>query len=49
MHDAHMVQLNAENLFDQRYAVEATKDVSGRYSYAAAAPRSVMATYTYSF
>ena len=49
MMDAHTLQLNVENLFDQRYAVEATKDTRGSYSYSAAAPRSAMVTYTYNF
>lgn len=45
----HSLTLNADNLFDKRYAVEVKKDTSGRVTYMAAAPRSVMLTYRYDF
>jgi iron complex outermembrane receptor protein len=41
--------LLVDNLFDKRYAVEVTKDTSGEKDYTPAAPRSVMARFTYSF
>jgi iron complex outermembrane receptor protein len=45
----HTVQLNVNNVFNKYYAMEATKDVYGNETYKAAAPRSVMLTYTYKF
>jgi len=45
----HSIQLNAYNIFDKHYAAEATKDVYGNETYKAAAPRSVMLTYSYAF
>ncbi len=41
--------LLVDNLFDKRYAVEVTKDTSGEKDFTPAAPRSVMARFTYSF
>lgn len=46
---SHSIQLNVYNLFDKHYAMSAQKDVYGNVSYKAAAPRSVMLTYAYSF
>lgn len=45
----HSIQLNIYNIFDKHYAMSAQKDVYGSVSYKAAAPRSVMLTYSYSF
>ncbi|MCX8087334.1 MAG: TonB-dependent receptor [Rhodocyclaceae bacterium] len=45
----HSLTLNADNLFDKRYAMEVKKDTAGRVTYMAAAPRSVMLTYRYDF
>lgn len=45
----HTIQLNANNIFNKYYAMEATKDVYGNETYKAAAPRSVMLSYTYKF
>jgi len=45
----HNIQLNVNNVFDKFYALEASKDVYGSESYKAAAPRSLMLTYSYSF
>ncbi|OSM07097.1 TonB-dependent receptor [Magnetofaba australis] len=42
----HRFNLNVENLFDKRYAIEATKDSRGTRAYSGAAPRSVMAYWT---
>ena len=51
--DAHRLQLNVNNLFDQRYATEVNKVTSAysgsTYYYTPATPRFAMATYTYSF
>jgi iron complex outermembrane receptor protein len=41
----HSVMLTANNLFDQRYAVEVTKDTAGSKDYYAAEGRLVMLTY----
>lgn len=46
---AHNIQLNVRNLTNEYYAMEATKDANGNIAYKAAAPRSVMLTYTYAF
>ena len=46
------LQLNVNNLFDQRYATEASKVVSGpatTYYYTPASPRFMMLTYSYAF
>ena len=43
------VSLLVDNLFDERYAVEVTKDTSGEKDYSPGAPRSVMARFTYTF
>lgn len=43
------VALNVDNLFDQRYAVEAQKDTSGTKTYVPASPRSFMVRVTYKF
>jgi iron complex outermembrane receptor protein len=45
----HSLSLNADNLFDKHYAAEAKKDTTGRVTYTAAAPRSLMLTYRYDF
>lgn len=45
----HSIQLNAYNIFDKHYASEATKDVYGDEAFKAAAPGSVMLTYSYKF
>ncbi|CDI02787.1 TonB-dependent receptor [Candidatus Competibacter denitrificans Run_A_D11] len=45
----HSVTLNADNLFDQHYAMEVKKDTIGKVTYAAAAPRTLMLTYRYDF
>lgn len=41
--------LLVDNLFDERYAVEVTKDTGGEKNYSPAAPRSVMARVTFKF
>lgn len=41
----HSLTLNVDNLFDQRYAVEAKKSATGSVSYTAGAPLSAMLTY----
>lgn len=46
---AHSLTLNADNLFDKRYAFEVKKDTAGKVTYTAAAPRSLMLTYRYDF
>lgn len=44
----HLLMLTADNLFDKHYAAEVKKDAgSPTISYYAAAPRTVMLTYTY--
>ncbi len=45
----HSLTLNAENLFDKRYAFEVKKDTAGKVTYTAAAPRSIALTYRYNF
>ncbi|MEL0586695.1 MAG: TonB-dependent receptor [Candidatus Thiodiazotropha sp. (ex. Lucinoma kazani)] len=45
----HNISLNVENLFDKLYATEVKKSTSGDKTYSAAAPRSAMVSYTYSF
>jgi len=45
----HNIQLNINNILDENYAMEASKDTSGNESYKAASPRSTMLTYTYKF
>jgi iron complex outermembrane receptor protein len=45
----HSLTLNADNLFDKLYAFEVKKDTSGRVTYTAASPRTVMLTYRYDF
>jgi iron complex outermembrane receptor protein len=45
----HSLMLNVDNLFDKRYAVEATKDTTGKVTYTLAMPRSIMLTYRYDF
>lgn len=46
---SHIVSLNVDNVFDQHYATEAKKDVNGSKTYAGAAPRTFLATYTMKF
>ncbi|MBE9558636.1 MAG: TonB-dependent receptor [Proteobacteria bacterium] len=41
----HSLTLNVDNVFDQRYAVEAKKSIYGAESYSAGAPLSAMLTY----
>lgn len=48
-HKAHSLTLSADNLFDEHYAAEVKKDTSGRVTYTAAAPRTLMLTYRYGF
>ena len=45
----HSLTLNADNLFDKRYAAEAKKDTSGKVTYTVGAPRALMLTYRYDF
>lgn len=45
----HKVDLMVDNLFDERYAVEVSKDTTGKRSYAAGSPRAVLVNYTYQF
>ena len=50
--EAHRLQLNVNNLFDQRYATEVSKTAGyggPSYSYTPATPRFTMLTYTYGF
>ncbi|MEN8189136.1 MAG: TonB-dependent receptor [Thermodesulfobacteriota bacterium] len=47
--DKYDISLNVDNLFDDLYAVEATKDTTGTIEYTPAAPRSIMARFTYKF
>ncbi len=46
---AHKMQLNINNLFDQRYAEEASLDTRGTYSYTPGAPRNIQLNYRYQF
>ena len=48
-HKGHSLTFNADNLFDKHYAMEVKKDTSGKVTYAAAAPRTLMLTYRYDF
>lgn len=43
----HSLTLNADNLFDEHYAAEVKKDITGKVTYTAAAPRTFMLTYRY--
>lgn len=45
----HKVDMTVDNLFDERYAVEVSKDTAGKRSYAAGSPRAVLVNYTYQF
>ena len=45
----HDINLNIQNLFDKRYAVEVKKDTRGDKSYSPGAPRSLMLSYSYQF
>jgi len=45
----HSLTFNADNLFDDLYAMEVKKDTTGRVTYAAAAPRTLLLTYRYDF
>ena len=45
----HLIQLNVQNLFDKYYASSVKKGTTGGASYEAAAPRTAMLTYRYSF
>lgn len=45
----HSLQLNVNNIFDDYYAIEASKDVYANESYKAASPRNMMLTYAYQF
>ncbi|MHB1427633.1 MAG: TonB-dependent receptor [Rhodocyclaceae bacterium] len=47
--NGHSLTLNADNLFDKLYAFEVKKDTTGKVTYTAAAPRSLMLTYRYDF
>lgn len=46
---AHSLMLNADNVFDRRYATEVKKDTRGAKKYYGGAPRSLMLTYNYAF
>lgn len=48
-HKKHNFQVNINNVFDKHYAMSAQKDLDGDITYKAAAPRTVMFTYTYKF
>jgi iron complex outermembrane receptor protein len=41
----HAVGFEVQNMFDQRYAMEVTKDTSGKVLYSAGVPRTVLAIY----
>lgn len=43
----HTVGFEAQNVFDQRYAMEVTKDTSGKVLYSAGLPRTLLATYQF--
>src|SRR5574343_1512218 len=45
----HSLTLNADNLFNERYAAEAKKDTTGKVTYTVGAPRALMLTYRYDF
>lgn len=45
----HSLTLNVDNLFDEHYAFEVKKDTSGKVTYTAATPRTLMLTYRYTF
>lgn len=45
----HSLTLNVDNLLDKHYAAEVKKDTSGNVTYSAAAPRTVVLTYSYAF
>jgi iron complex outermembrane receptor protein len=45
----HSIQLNIKNITDKYYAMQAEKSLDGDVTYKAAAPRSMMLTYAYSF
>ncbi|MBF0446294.1 MAG: TonB-dependent receptor, partial [Magnetococcales bacterium] len=45
----HSIMLNADNVFDKRYATEVKKSSSSAKQYYAGSPLSVMLTYNYSF
>lgn len=47
--NGHALTLNADNLFDKLYAFEVKKDTTGKVTYTAAAPRSLMLTYRHDF
>jgi iron complex outermembrane receptor protein len=47
--NGHSLTLNADNLLDKLYAFEVKKDTTGKVTYTAAAPRSLMLTYRYDF
>ncbi len=46
---AHRVAIAVENIFDERYASEATKGTDGSVTYKAGAPRTAIANYSYRF
>lgn len=45
----HQFRMNAENIADQRYAMEVEKDTDGDVTYQAGAARTVMLSYSYHF
>ena len=45
----HLIQLNIRNIFNDYYAMQATKDVYNNKAYKAAAPVNGMLTYSYKF
>lgn len=45
----HKIDMSVDNLLDKRYALEVSKDTTGKKSYAAGAPRTVLVNYTYQF
>ena len=48
-HKNHNFQVNVNNVFDKHYAMSAQKALDREITYKAAAPRTVMFTYTYKF
>lgn len=46
---AHSLSLHVDNVFDEHYAGEVSKDINGNVSYYAASPRLWMLTYRYTF
>lgn len=49
VYDRYDFAVNIDNLFDQRYSTETTKDTSNKITYKPAAPRTIMARLSVSF